>query len=73
MAIAVIGGVVVSTILTLFVVPCAYSLFSAWFGGFGAEKGVRPEGSDRSERATEHAAEHANVQLASGVAEHARL
>ncbi len=28
MAIAVIGGVVVSTLLTLFVVPCAYSLFS---------------------------------------------
>ena len=29
MAIAVIGGVTFSTILTLFVVPCAYSLFSA--------------------------------------------
>ena len=28
MALAVIGGVVVSTLLTLFVVPCAYSLFS---------------------------------------------
>ena len=28
MAIAVIGGVLVSTFLTLFVVPCAYSLFS---------------------------------------------
>ena len=28
MAIAVIGGVMVSTFLTLFVVPCAYSLFS---------------------------------------------
>ena len=28
MAVAVIGGVVLSTILTLFVVPCAYSLFS---------------------------------------------
>jgi len=28
MAIAVIGGVIVSTFLTLFVVPCAYSLFS---------------------------------------------
>jgi HAE1 family hydrophobic/amphiphilic exporter-1 len=28
MAVAVIGGVVVSTLLTLFVVPCAYSLFS---------------------------------------------
>jgi HAE1 family hydrophobic/amphiphilic exporter-1 len=30
MAIAVIGGVLVSTLLTLYVVPCAYSLF-AWF------------------------------------------
>lgn len=28
MAIAVIGGVMVSTFLTLFIVPCAYSLFS---------------------------------------------
>jgi HAE1 family hydrophobic/amphiphilic exporter-1 len=28
MAIAVIGGVIVSTLLTLVVVPCAYSLFS---------------------------------------------
>jgi len=28
MAIAVIGGVILSTFLTLFVVPCAYSLFS---------------------------------------------
>ena len=28
MAISVIGGVLVSTLLTLFVVPCAYSLFS---------------------------------------------
>ncbi|MDP3791747.1 MAG: efflux RND transporter permease subunit [Candidatus Omnitrophota bacterium] len=28
MALAVIGGVIVSTFLTLFVVPCAYSLFS---------------------------------------------
>jgi hydrophobe/amphiphile efflux-1 (HAE1) family protein len=28
MAVAVIGGVIVSTFLTLFVVPCAYSLFS---------------------------------------------
>lgn len=30
MALAVIGGVLVSTLLTLFVVPCAYSLMS-WF------------------------------------------
>ena len=30
MAIAVIGGVLVSTVLTLYVVPCAYSLFSWW-------------------------------------------
>ena len=28
MAISVIGGVTVSTFLTLYVVPCAYSLFS---------------------------------------------
>jgi HAE1 family hydrophobic/amphiphilic exporter-1 len=28
MAICVIGGVAVSTVLTLFVVPCVYSLFS---------------------------------------------
>ena len=28
MAIAIIGGVTVSTFLTLFVVPCAYSLFT---------------------------------------------
>ncbi len=30
MALAVIGGVLVSTLLTLFVVPCVYSLFSRW-------------------------------------------
>jgi HAE1 family hydrophobic/amphiphilic exporter-1 len=30
MAIAVIGGVLVSTFLTLYVVPCVYSLFSRW-------------------------------------------
>jgi multidrug efflux pump subunit AcrB len=29
MAISIIGGVIVSTFLTLYVVPCAYSLFSA--------------------------------------------
>jgi HAE1 family hydrophobic/amphiphilic exporter-1 len=28
MAVAVIGGVMLSTILTLFVVPCAYEIFS---------------------------------------------
>ena len=28
MAMAVIGGLVLSTLLTLFVVPCAYSLFT---------------------------------------------
>jgi HAE1 family hydrophobic/amphiphilic exporter-1 len=32
MAIAVIGGVAVSTFLTLFVVPCAYSLFARFEG-----------------------------------------
>jgi HAE1 family hydrophobic/amphiphilic exporter-1 len=30
MAISIIGGVLVSTILTLFVVPCVYSLFTRW-------------------------------------------
>jgi hydrophobe/amphiphile efflux-1 (HAE1) family protein len=30
MALVVIGGVAVSTLLTLFVVPCAYSLFARW-------------------------------------------
>ncbi|KHD87792.1 MAG: acriflavin resistance protein [Bdellovibrio sp. ArHS] len=30
MAIAVIGGVLVSTFLTLYVVPCVYSLFARW-------------------------------------------
>ena len=28
MAVSIIGGVSVSTLLTLFVVPCAYSLFT---------------------------------------------
>lgn len=32
MAIAIVGGVAVSTFLTLFVVPCAYSLFSRFEG-----------------------------------------
>jgi hydrophobe/amphiphile efflux-1 (HAE1) family protein len=32
MALAVIGGVVVSTFLTLFAVPAAYHLFDAWLG-----------------------------------------
>ncbi|MBI4057043.1 MAG: efflux RND transporter permease subunit, partial [Elusimicrobia bacterium] len=30
MALVVIGGVAVSTVLTLYVVPCVYSLFSRW-------------------------------------------
>lgn len=30
MAISIIGGVIFSTILTLYVVPCSYSLFSRW-------------------------------------------
>lgn len=30
MAVAVIGGVLVSTVLTLYVVPCVYSLFARW-------------------------------------------
>jgi HAE1 family hydrophobic/amphiphilic exporter-1 len=30
MAVTIIGGVLISTVLTLFVVPCAYSLFSRW-------------------------------------------
>ena len=32
MAIAVIGGVFVSTLLTLYVVPCAYSLLARFKG-----------------------------------------
>jgi len=32
MALAVIGGVLVSTALTLFTVPAAYHLFDAWLG-----------------------------------------
>jgi HAE1 family hydrophobic/amphiphilic exporter-1 len=32
MAVAVIGGVILSTLLTLFVVPCAYSLFVRFEG-----------------------------------------
>ena len=32
MALAVIGGVIVSTFLTLFAVPAAYHLFDAWLG-----------------------------------------
>jgi multidrug efflux pump subunit AcrB len=36
MAIAVIGGVVFSTLLTLFVVPSAYSLFWGFFAGKAA-------------------------------------
>lgn len=34
MAVAVIGGVFVSTLLTLFVVPCVYSVFSRFDRGF---------------------------------------
>ena len=30
MAVAIIGGVIASTVLTLFVVPCVYSALSAW-------------------------------------------
>jgi HAE1 family hydrophobic/amphiphilic exporter-1 len=40
MAIAVIGGVLLSTFLTLFVVPCAYSLFSR-FEGHRHEKALK--------------------------------
>ena len=32
MALTVIGGIVVSTVMTLFVVPAAYELFDKWFG-----------------------------------------
>lgn len=34
MSIAVIGGVIVSTVLTLFVVPCFYSIAEEWKAGF---------------------------------------
>jgi HAE1 family hydrophobic/amphiphilic exporter-1 len=37
MAIAVIGGVFVSTLLTLFVVPCVYELLSKFEGSRVAE------------------------------------
>jgi HAE1 family hydrophobic/amphiphilic exporter-1 len=37
MAVAVIGGVIVSTFLTLFVVPCVYSFFSRFDRGHGRE------------------------------------
>ncbi|MEK7717965.1 MAG: efflux RND transporter permease subunit, partial [Pseudomonadota bacterium] len=37
MAIAVIGGVFVSTLLTLFVVPCVYELLSRFEGSRVAE------------------------------------
>ncbi len=40
MAVAILGGVIFSTLLTLFVVPCAYSLLSRW------EKQKEPSGSD---------------------------
>ena len=30
MSLSVVGGVILSTFFTLFVVPCAYSLFSRW-------------------------------------------
>jgi HAE1 family hydrophobic/amphiphilic exporter-1 len=30
MAVAIIGGILVSTLLTLFVVPCAYSIMQGW-------------------------------------------
>jgi HAE1 family hydrophobic/amphiphilic exporter-1 len=42
MAVAVIGGVVVSTLLTLLVVPCVYSLFSVIDRRFRSR---RPKGS----------------------------
>jgi high-affinity Fe2+/Pb2+ permease len=32
MSIAVVGGVIVSTVLTLFVVPCFYSIAEEWRG-----------------------------------------
>ena len=37
MALAVIGGVFVSTLLTLFVVPCVYELLSRFEGSRAAE------------------------------------
>ena len=42
MAIAIIGGVLISTLLTLYVVPCVYSLFSRF---------ERPEAADLEEMA----------------------
>jgi len=45
MAIAVIGGVLVSTLLTLFVVPCVYSLFSRWDRASRTREVEIPEGA----------------------------
>ena len=43
MAIVVIGGLLVSTALTLVVIPVLYSLFDDWFGARGKrEKGKVP-------------------------------
>jgi multidrug efflux pump subunit AcrB len=49
MAISLIGGVSLSTFLTLYVVPCVYSLFS---------KLERPEKDDEEEAREEHHAHH---------------
>jgi HAE1 family hydrophobic/amphiphilic exporter-1 len=48
MAIAVIGGVLVSTFLTLFVVPCAYSLVSRLESG-GKHQGELREALEKLE------------------------
>jgi hydrophobe/amphiphile efflux-1 (HAE1) family protein len=49
MATAVIGGIVVSTAFTLFVVPCAYSLLARWEGPREEDEDVEGMGSSALE------------------------
>ena len=49
MAVAVIGGLIVSTLLTLVVVPVVYSLLDDLAGLFTRKKSGQPEHQARSE------------------------
>ncbi len=51
MSIAVIGGVIVSTVLTLFVVPCFYSIAEDWKGGLTRLFGIQPRAASLSPEA----------------------